>query len=310
MSSNIYNKLLKIAGFTAVAVSGIALANKLMAKHALSNDSPVAQEHYYEWSYGKIFYTRQGQGHPLLFIHGLYPGANSYPFHDLADSLSDHYTVYTIDLPGFGLSDKPQLTYTSFFYAHMLNEFIEKVIQAPVYLLAEDLSCTFCSIACQVQPHLYSKMIFINPPSHEDERHIPTTFHRFMRHIFELPLLGTFIYNLACRKKQLRALYGNTLDEDTLRILYARAHRKITGARYAYASLKNNYMNANLSRSLSKLDTSVYIILTGYMEQASEQIDYLHTVNSSIETEFLGGNKHFGWLEEPTDILEICHFFF
>jgi pimeloyl-ACP methyl ester carboxylesterase len=52
-----------------------------------------------------IHYTMQGQGKPLILVHGF--GCSTYTWRKLIPLLSDTYTVYAIDLLGFGLSDKP-----------------------------------------------------------------------------------------------------------------------------------------------------------------------------------------------------------
>lgn len=306
MSSSIYKKLLTVIGAAGAATGAIALANRLMTRSALSQDSPVSEAHYYEWRYGKVFYTRSGKGQPVLLIHGLYPGASSHTLKLLADSLADHHTVYLIDLPGFGRSDKPKLTFTAFFYVQLLGDFIENVIHMPTSVIADCESCTFCSIACQLQPQLYSRLILFNPVTVTEETIIPTEWNRFMRRILELPVLGTFIYNLATTRHHLRSVYGNLLNEEDIRLCSAAAHYQSGSGRYAYASWINHYINANISRPLSKIDTSVYVVISGDPSSAKAQMEYLHTLNSSIETEYIQGIKPFIWLQNPNAILDIC----
>ncbi|MEP9364618.1 alpha/beta hydrolase [Nocardioides sp. CN2-186] len=51
--------------------------------------------------------TRGHRGRPaLLFVHG-YP-TSSYDFHRVADLLEDEFFLCLVDLPGYGLSDKPR----------------------------------------------------------------------------------------------------------------------------------------------------------------------------------------------------------
>jgi pimeloyl-ACP methyl ester carboxylesterase len=51
---------------------------------------------------GEVFYRQQGQGPPLLLLHG-WGGSSSY-WHGTLNYLADQRTVYAPDLPGYGVS--------------------------------------------------------------------------------------------------------------------------------------------------------------------------------------------------------------
>jgi pimeloyl-ACP methyl ester carboxylesterase len=53
----------------------------------------------------KINYYEKGQGKPVILLHGF--GASAYSWRFLAPALARDHRVFTIDLKGFGLSDKP-----------------------------------------------------------------------------------------------------------------------------------------------------------------------------------------------------------
>lgn len=76
----------------------------------------------YETVYGvKTHYVKQGEGEPVLLIHGGGPGAaGSTSWERLMDALAPHFTVYAIDLLGFGETDKPIIDYC-------LQTFVEHV---------------------------------------------------------------------------------------------------------------------------------------------------------------------------------------
>jgi len=57
-----------------------------------------------------IRYVSQGKGPELLLFHGL--GEFLETWWGNIDSLSQYYTVYALDLPGHGLSQKPEVSYT------------------------------------------------------------------------------------------------------------------------------------------------------------------------------------------------------
>jgi len=65
-----------------------------------------------------------GQGQPVVLIHGL--GTNSYTWRHIAPELAKQYRVITIDLKGFGASDKPlDGAYTVRAQADLVAEVIE-----------------------------------------------------------------------------------------------------------------------------------------------------------------------------------------
>lgn len=52
-------------------------------------------------------WINEGDGPLVLLLHGLYPGAGSVEWHRLVPLLTPHRTVRTVDLAGFGASDRP-----------------------------------------------------------------------------------------------------------------------------------------------------------------------------------------------------------
>jgi len=58
-----------------------------------------------------IHYLCGGSGSPLVLIHGLGSSAAVEFYHNL-EPLATHHRVLAIDLPGFGGSDKPMITYS------------------------------------------------------------------------------------------------------------------------------------------------------------------------------------------------------
>ena len=84
--------------------------------------------HIYRWKQGKIYYHRRGTGSPVLLIHGLDASDSGRDLDTLSKALSTKHTVYTIDLLGFGLSDKPWITYTNYLYVLLIQDFIKDVI--------------------------------------------------------------------------------------------------------------------------------------------------------------------------------------
>lgn len=93
------------------------------------------QEHYQNIDDISVCFYKEGEGTPLIFIHGLGGTLNhwtdSYKFFS-----SQGFQVIGLDLPGYGKSDKPKIEYTIAFYADFLKKFIEnfKLKEKPILI--------------------------------------------------------------------------------------------------------------------------------------------------------------------------------
>jgi haloalkane dehalogenase len=81
------------------------------------------ESHYVEVLGSKIHYIDEGQGRPVLFIHG--NPTSSYLWRNVLPHLSGQYRTIAIDLIGMGRSDKPDIAYTYLDHRNYVNAFIE-----------------------------------------------------------------------------------------------------------------------------------------------------------------------------------------
>src|SRR5690242_12605277 len=96
---------------------------------------------YYPWRHGTVHYTKRGIGDPLVLVHGIYPGASQHEFHRNIVELGRHFTVFGIDLLGFGDSDMPRMTHTVQTYQNLLRDFIVEEIGQAAHLMASGVGC-------------------------------------------------------------------------------------------------------------------------------------------------------------------------
>ena len=137
---------------TALAVGSLHIVNR--CAQAFATVKNLLDKHkgaFYDWRFGQIYYTKTGSGSPLLLVHDLAPAASSYEWDLLLKNLSADHTVYCLDLLGCGRSDKPNLTYTNYFYVQLINDFIEHVIHEKTDIIATGLSSSFCVDGMQYQ---------------------------------------------------------------------------------------------------------------------------------------------------------------
>ena len=73
----------------------------------------------------RLWLEEAGVGEPMLLIHGL--GGNTYTWHHLAPRLANRHRVLSVDLKGFGRSDKPfDETYALFDQVALLETLIQR----------------------------------------------------------------------------------------------------------------------------------------------------------------------------------------
>ncbi|MEW6999502.1 alpha/beta fold hydrolase [Colwelliaceae bacterium BS250] len=129
---------------------------------------------YFEHNGQQIFYRAEGQGTPLLFIHG-YPTA-SWDWHKIWPSLTKEFRCITLDMLGFGYSDKPNKKYSIFQQADICSDLLEKLRVHDCHVVshdygdtvAQELLCRFNEGTLPFQLHSIS---FLNgglfPESHK-----------------------------------------------------------------------------------------------------------------------------------------------
>jgi 4,5:9,10-diseco-3-hydroxy-5,9,17-trioxoandrosta-1(10),2-diene-4-oate hydrolase len=77
----------------------------------------------------RIHYGVVGSGEPVVLLHGGGPGANGWSnFRSNLDALASHFTLYVLDLPQFGRSDKPYVASNRLdFWSDRLAGFLDAV---------------------------------------------------------------------------------------------------------------------------------------------------------------------------------------
>ena len=150
--------------FSSFTAAVIHIINRIENSLYTSNNHLIYSENkYYEWRFGKIKYIKKGCGTPILLIHDLSLGSSGYEFHRIIDKLSENHEVYAIDLLGYGLSDKPNITYTNYLYVQFIIDFIKNVIKKKADIIATGDSVQIAVMACHNDPEAVNHMVFINP---------------------------------------------------------------------------------------------------------------------------------------------------
>ena len=206
---------------------------------------------YYDWRFGRICYHKTGSGSPLLLIHDLNVCSSSYEWNQIVDQLSKTNTVYTIDLLGCGRSDKPYLTYTNYLYVQLITDFIKHIIGEKTDIIAMGESGSFVLMACANDHSIIDKVLLINPGDLIELSKIPTKRTKLKQHCINMPVVGTFLYNLRFNKRTIeKDLHLNgyydfkKIDTNTVKTFFEAAHTDNTSGKYLPA--QEGHLHQNL----------------------------------------------------------------
>ena len=102
---------------------------------------PISTEFAFESRYlevlgSKMHYIDEGEGDPVLFLHG--NPTSSYLWRNIIPYLVPHARCIAPDLIGMGKSDKPNLSYRFFDHSKYLEEFIKKMNISNITLVIHD----------------------------------------------------------------------------------------------------------------------------------------------------------------------------
>lgn len=309
MKNKIKNSIIFIS-FVGITIHVI---NKVMETVSLfSNRLNNQDNQYYEWRFGKIRFIKKGNGSPILLIHDLIPGSSQYEFNAIINTLSKTNEVYAIDLLGYGLSDKPNLTYTNYLYVQLINDFIKKIIGRKTDIIATGHAFPIAIMTCHNNPEVVNRIVGINPESLFNSNMIPSRYSKLLKLILDSPIIGTFIFNLLTTRSNIemdfkeKYVHNSLLISDDLIEAYLESSRlNKSSSKYAISSFLAKYTNANIIHALKEINNSIYLICGKEELNIDTIVNNYEYYNSSIESFTIQNTKHFPHIEEPKEFIKI-----
>ena len=299
---------------TGITAAALYLYNKMEFSHAIFQNilsSPENKDLIYNWRFGKIRYTKTGSGSPLLLLHDLTPGSSSYEYSKVISGLSNTHEVYCLDLIGFGKSEKPEITYTNYLYVQLITDFIKNVISRKTDIIASGGSVPVAIMACHNDNDIIQRIIAINPQDLYQLSQIPSRKSRLQKLILNLPIVGTFIYNLYTNKNSFTRLFSENyfydagkIEEADISAYVEASHIGGYHAKYSYSSYIGRYMNINIIHALKEINNSIIIIAADGKENNHTIMDNYVYYNPSIESVFVARSRQLLLLERPNMVLK------
>lgn len=267
---------------------------------------------YYKHPSGRMFYTKTGNGSPILLIHDLSPTSSGYEWTEIIEELSTNHTVYTIDLLGCGRSDKPNITYTSYLYVQQISSFIRDIIADSPECVVTGESAALAVMAAKIYPNLFNKITLVNPTHFDEVRYFPRYIDKILKNILELPIIGTFIYNLYTSRshilKEFHTEYFFSKEKSALKYIsryHEAAHLKGSSCKYLYASQRCHYLGCDVTTAFSNINIPIKVIFGDAMSYTEDMWDYVISLNPSVNVCTIANAAYLPQLEHPSAFLKV-----
>ena len=147
-----------------------------------------------------VRYTVVGGGPPVLLVHGWL--SSSRIWEQLARRLAQRFTVYSLDLVGFGESDKPTDGYGTRNGSRLLYAFCAHFGLTRATVIGHDFAGSMAVKLAADHPDIVGRLVLVATPADEEQIDLPT-----LLWLTTLPVVGPIFYSLGRTVKPLRKLW-------------------------------------------------------------------------------------------------------
>ena len=143
----------------------------IVPKQTVIEKYAVPSSKFLNWNGTNIHYTDEGSGPTVLMIHGF--GGSFMDFATLDSLIKNRYRVIRVDLPGFGLSDFPQLDENDRdyekMYSRFFNYFLDTLNIDSMYLAGNSMGGMMSWLLAVEHPDKVKKMVLLNSAGYDME---------------------------------------------------------------------------------------------------------------------------------------------
>lgn len=155
-----------------------------------------------------VRYRMIGSGPPVVLVHGWL--SSSRVWESLAEKLAQDFTVYALDLPGFGDSDKPLHGYGLRPGSRLLRAFCAEFGISGAAVVGHDTGGDMAVKLAADHPDLVSKLVLVAAPADADHVDLPTSLW-----LPTIPVAGPVLYALGRSVRPVRRWWARSLVAET-----------------------------------------------------------------------------------------------
>ena len=183
-----------------LVVIGVVLVASIALGRASQEVESARDTEYLELEGTWIRYNVIGGGPPVLLVHGWL--SSSRIWEQLAARLAQRFTVYTLDLSGFGESDKPLSGYGVRNGSRLLYAFCAHFGLIRTNVIGHDLGGDMSVKLAADHPDVVGRLVLVATPADDDQIDLPTPLW-----LATLPVLGPIFYTLGRLVRPVRRVW-------------------------------------------------------------------------------------------------------
>ncbi len=259
-----------------------------------------------------IRFRKIGKGKPILLLHTF---RNRLEYSDkLGKLLQDKFTVYSIDLPGFG--DSPINTDTSYnlnFFTKSIVSFIKNLRVKDLTIAGESIGATLAASVSVEIPKIVKKIFMFNTYDYDsyfgEGIQRGNFFAKFILFHVSLPIIGNLFSSLENKFILKNIMNGGFLDKTKLPDIYLNllcTSLKKKGYVYHFRNVLSQFNKDNGIKDFYKKVSVPVKLYYGSNDWAKES-DKLKTQNllklNKFET--IEKSAHFSFLENTNEVAKI-----
>lgn len=190
-----------------VLVIGLVLAASIALGRSAYEVESARDTEYLDLEGNWVRYNVVGGGPPVVLVHGWL--SSSRVWEGLAGRLAQRFTVYTLDLPGFGESDKPLSGYGVRHGSRLLYAFCAHFGLTRAAVIGHDIGGDMAVKLAADHPDVVGRLVLVSTPANEEQIDLPTPLW-----LATLPVIGPLFYGLGKALRPLRAMWMRPFFDD------------------------------------------------------------------------------------------------
>jgi pimeloyl-ACP methyl ester carboxylesterase len=169
---------------------------------------------YFLWQNYQVFYQHRASSAEmpiLLFLHSFGVGASS---EEYRSNLLTAFASYRLDFLGWGRSDRPSIEYGPDLYTDLVLDFIQQIIQQPVWVIGSSIGAGIALQAVSRNPSLFQGVILIGPQGGNTISQANDAMKQGLNFLLDTPV-GTLLQGLVTSRQGISLFVRNRLYSAT-----------------------------------------------------------------------------------------------
>lgn len=261
-----------------------------------------------------IRFKKVGRGQPILILHTF---RNRLEYSDkLGELLKARFTVYSIDLPGFGDSPINKDTiYNLDFFNNSIVNFIKSLQTKNLLIAGESIGANLAASVSVSLPTVIKKIFMFNPYDYDsyfgEGIQRGNFFAKFILFHVGLPIVGNFFSSLENKYILKNVMSGGFFDKANLPDSYIKllcSSLKKNGYVYHFRKVLSEFNKNNGIKDLYKRVSVPVELVYGIQDWAKES-DRLQTQNLLKLDQFktINNSSHFSFFENAKEVADIIN---